>query len=216
MDFDIRELSLENIGAWPEPVKYTVITLCCVFLLVLGYWIDIKGMLESMSTLKTGEKDLRLQIEVKNAEVANLPAYQDQLEQMQKNFTVMLRKLPGRTEIPGLLEDISKIGRANGLAFKWFKPGTEKLLEFYAELPIRIGVVGNYHQLATFVSEVSAMDRIVTLDDFTIKPAAPELVAKSAKTVEADSVEKGLLLMEITAKTYRYNDEPKPKGSEAK
>ena len=137
------------------------------------------------------EQDLRSQFESKQQRAANLDAYKAQLGEMERSFGAMLRQLPGKTEVPNLLVDISQTGLAAGLQEKLFQPGTEKSNGFYAELPIKIKLVGSYHQFGAFVSGIAALPRIVTLDDIQISP------------VDAKGSYDNLT-MDVTAKTYRY------------
>ncbi len=137
------------------------------------------------------ELDLRSQFESKQQRAANLDAYKTQLAEMERSFGAMLRQLPGKTEVPNLLVDISQTGLAAGLQEKLFQPGSEKSNGFYAELPIKIKLVGSYHQFGAFVSGIAALPRIVTLHDIQITP--------TDKSNGYDN-----LTMDVTAKTYRY------------
>ena len=137
------------------------------------------------------EQDLRAQFETKQQRAANLDAYRAQLSEMERSFGAMLRQLPGKTEVPNLLVDISQTGLAAGLQEKLFQPGSEKSNGFYAELPIKIKLVGSYHDFGNFVSGIAALPRIVTLHDIQITP------------VDAKSGYDNLT-MDVTAKTYRY------------
>jgi type IV pilus assembly protein PilO len=139
------------------------------------------------------EQDLRSQFETKQQQAANLDAYKGQLAEMERTFGAMLRQLPGKTEVPNLLVDISQTGLAAGLQEKLFQPANEETKGFYAELPIKIRLVGSYHQFGAFVSGIAALPRIVTLQDIEIKPQG------NGKDPGYDN-----LTMDITAKTYRY------------
>ena len=139
------------------------------------------------------ELDLRTQFENKQQRAANLDAYKQQLGEMERSFGAMLRQLPGKTEVPNLLVDISQTGLAAGLSEKLFQPGPEKSNGFYAELPIKIRLVGSYHQFGAFVSGIAALPRIVTLHDIQISP-----VQEKGAGIYDD------LTMDVTAKTYRY------------
>ena len=149
------------------------------------------------------EADLRTQFENKQQRAANLDAYKAQLAEMERTFGAMLRQLPGKTEVPNLLVDISQTGLAAGLSEKLFQPGPEKSNGFYAELPIKIRLVGSYHQFGAFVSGIAALPRIVTLHDIQISPV-------NEKNGGYDD-----LTMDVTAKTYRYIEDeggkPAPK-----
>jgi type IV pilus assembly protein PilO len=139
------------------------------------------------------ELDLRSQFESKQQRAANLDAYKAQLGEMERSFGAMLRQLPGKTEVPNLLVDISQTGLGAGLQEKLFQPSGEQSKGFYAELPIKIRLVGTYHEFGTFVSGIAALPRIVTLHDIQITPVAGD------KSAGYDH-----LTMDVTAKTYRY------------
>ena len=128
-----------------------------------------------------------------SAPATALEAYKVQMAEMEESFGALLRQLPSDTEVPGLLEDITRTGLGSGLEFSEIKLQPEVVQQFYIELPIKISVVGSYHDLATFVSGVASLPRIVTLHDFEVAPVAAE--AGSSR-----------LAMSILAKTYRYND----------
>ncbi len=206
MNFNIslNELSLENIGIWPKPIKIGTIILLSLVILFLGYKLDISQKLSEFNEAQNQEKTLKESFAMKQHLAVNLAAYQKQLIEIQKKFQFLLEQLPTRSEIPGLLEDISKSGTANGLEFRLFKPLPEKKNDFYSELPIDIAVVGTYHQIAEFISQVAFLDRIVTLHDFTLNILKDE----SANNVSAETTKKidnnGKLLLEVKAKTYRY------------
>jgi type IV pilus assembly protein PilO len=150
-------------------------------------WNDDRPVLQKA---EADELDLRAQFESKQQRAANLDAYKAQLQEMERSFGAMLRQLPGKTEVPNLLVDISQTGLAAGLQEKLFQPGAEKSNGFYAELPIKIKLVGSYHDFGNFVSGIAALPRIVTLHDIQITP------------VDAKSYDN--LTMDVTAKTYRY------------
>lgn len=204
MSFDINELNFEEIGIWPLPVKAAIIGVLCVLILGLAYYFDTRSQLEVLAAAKSQEMDLRENFETKQRQAANLAAYKQQLEEIKQTFGKLLNQLPERTEVPGLLEDISKTGIANGLSFELFKPKPEERKEFYTELPIQIIVLGDYHQLGKFVSDVAALPRIVTLHDFKITEEKKPPTAGASKASDFQSGDE--LSMEVTAKTYRYSE----------
>lgn len=189
---DINELDLNNLGSWPVAVKVIAGALLMAVVLALGYNFHLKDMQDQLDQRRTEEETLKQQFASKAFQAANLDAYKAQMKEMEESFGALLRQLPSDTEVPGLLEDITRTGLGSGLEFEEIKLLPEATQQFYIELPIQISVVGGYHDLATFVSGVSSLPRIVTLHDFEIKPAS------------ADSTSK--LRMTIVAKTYRYND----------
>lgn len=199
---DLKNIDINDIAGWPLPVKIGGIVLICVALLFLGYYFLIADEITQYDTVQQKEQTLRQTFLDKKALAINLPAYRQQMEEMQQTFGTLLRQLPNRTEVPNLLVDITQAGLGRGLSFVLFKPEKEKPLEFYAELPINIKVTGNYHQLGEFVSDIAALPRIVTIGNIDI--------GVDAKT--------NVLTMSAVARTFRYLEpeeiealKPKPK-----
>jgi type IV pilus assembly protein PilO len=188
----LRTLDPRDPGRWPVAVRGFFVALifavCAGFAWYMLVWNEDRPVLQKA---EADEQDLRSQFENKQQRAANLEAYKGQLSEMERSFGTMLRQLPGKTEVPNLLVDISQTGLAAGLQEKLFQPGSEKGNGFYAELPIKIKLVGSYHEFGAFVSGIAALPRIVTLHDIQIAPTAGD---------------KGYdnLTMDVTAKTYRY------------
>ncbi|BCQ58816.1 type IV pilus assembly protein PilO [Pseudomonas protegens] len=192
---DLRELELANLGSWPGPARSLVAALLLLLVLLVGYGFYLSPHLEQLERQRQEETRLRQEFAGKARQGANLPRYQEQLAVIRNSFDLLLRQLPSDTEVPGLLEDISRVGLGSGLAFEEIRLQPEVARQFYVELPIQITVTGAYHDLASFVSGVAGLPRIVTLHDFRIQPVA---VGNPA-----------LLRMSIEARTYRY-DAPEP------
>jgi len=203
---ELKSLDPRDPGRWPLAVRgFCVIVLFAVCTLVFSYmfvWTQDRPVLQKA---EADELDLRTQFENKQQRAANLDAYKGQLAEMEHTFGAMLRQLPGKTEVPNLLVDISQTGLAAGLSEKLFQPGPEKSNGFYAELPIKIRLVGSYHQFGAFVSGIAALPRIVTLHDIQIAPVE----GKSAGNYDN-------LTMDVTAKTYRYIEDEAPKAATKK
>ncbi|MCF7534434.1 type 4a pilus biogenesis protein PilO [Pseudomonas petrae] len=189
---DINDLDINNLGSWPAAVKTIAGALLLALVLAGGYFFYIQDMQAQLDQSRGEETALKEQFATKAYQAANLAAYKSQMVEMENTFGALLRQLPSDTEVPGLLEDITRTGLGSGLEFEEIKLLPEEAQQFYIELPIQITVTGSYHDLATFASGVASLPRIVTLHDFEIKP----LDAKSP----------GKLRMSILAKTYRYND----------
>ncbi len=175
---DINDLDLNNIGSWPAAVKVIVCVLLTAAVLALGYNFHLSDMQAQLEQQAAEEETLKQQFSTKAFQAANLEAYKAQMKEMEESFGALLRQLPSDTEVPGLLEDITRTGLGSGLEFEEIKLLPEVAQQFYIELPIQISVVGGYHDLATFVSGVSSLPRIVTLHDFEIKPVAPGSTSK--------------------------------------
>ena len=209
---NLSDLTLENMGSWPLAVKVFFCSFVFVMVLFCGYYFDIADAIIDLDSAARKEVNLRAEFENKQAQSASLQAYKLQLREIRQSFGALLRQLPSKTEVPGLLEDISKSGIASGLEFKSFSPSMEVRHDFYAELPITIEVVGTYHQFGEFISRISALDRIVTLHDFIIKPVEVGPPNPSAKEKPDAKVRVGnQLVMQLTAKTYRYMDDAEVK-----
>ena len=191
-DIDFNDLDTSNIGSWPAAVKTIAGALLMVLVLALGYNFFISDMENQLEAKREEEATLKEQFASKARLSANLELYTQQMKEMENTFGVLLRQLPSDTEVPGLLEDITRTGLGSGLEFEEIKLLPEVTQQFYIELPIQITVTGAYHDLATFVSGVAGLPRIVTLHDFELAPADKEGGPK--------------LRMSILAKTYRYND----------
>lgn len=192
---NFNELTLENVGQWPLPIKIGVVLGVGILVIVLGYMLIIKANFEEYATLGTKEEALKKEFETKQHQASNINTYRNQLKIMDERFGTMLRQLPTKNEMPDLLEEISKTGVTSGLKFQLFAPQPEVVHDFYIELPIKITVVGTYFQLATFISRVAQMNRIVTLHDFSIEGES----SKDKQVLSEDE-----LVMNITAKIYRY------------
>lgn len=192
---DVNALDINDIGRAPLWLRIVLIALIFVLVTAGGlYQFVIKAKKPELERVKTQETSLRTEFEGKQRKAANLDAYKNQLANMETNFGAMLKQLPGRTEIPSLLVDISQTGLANGLEEELFQPGPETAREVYVEKPITIRLRGDYHELGSFVSGIASLPRIVVLED--VKIDAPQ-------NIEIDDD----LTMSVTAKTFRYLDE---------
>jgi len=198
---ELRNLDFNNVGTWSRAAKITVACMSSLIIAFAGYWLFIRDQYTTLEQIRAQEGELRAAFEAKQQKVANLDAYKQQLEQMRISFGTLLRQLPSQTEIANLLQDISQTRVAVGLDEDLFKPEAERPKEFYAEAPIKIRMIGTYHQFGEFASGLAALPRIVTLDGIDIKPAGKD----------AD----GKLVMDATAMTYRYLAQDGHKATEA-
>lgn len=195
----LRTLDMKDVGRWP--FVFRAIAVAIIFLVVAvggTYYFVWRDMIPQLEQAKQQEVDLRATFESRQKLAANLEAYKAQLAEVEQTFGAMLRQLPGETEVPSLLVDISQTGLAAGLEERLFQPLAEVSREAYSELPIRMQVVGTYHELGNFVSGVVALPRIVTLHDISLRP-------EQQRGGQAEPG--GRLIMNLTAKTYRYLEE---------
>lgn len=172
-NLDLRDVDLGNIGEWPLLGRALVILVLLVLIFAAGYFIVIRGQLEDLSASRQQETVLKQRFERKQHLAVGLKAYQVQLAEMRKSFGELLAKLPSKNEIDDLLRDISQTAQQDGLDQKLFQPQGEEDKGFYAAKPIKMEYVGGFQQIAKFVSDVSALSRIVTLRNFVLKPVKP-------------------------------------------
>lgn len=201
-DLNLQNLRADNIGSWPVPVKGFFIVLTALLVLGGGWYMDTQDQRDALLKVEKQELDLKRDFEAKQKKAVNLEPLKMQLEDIKQSFGDMLRRLPNKTEVAGLLVDISQQGLGAGLEFELFKPGAEQPAEFYVQLPIQIRVTGSYHQFGRFISGVADLPRIVTQHDVRIRNVS------KGKNVDR-------LTMETTARTYRYMDEEE-EAAEAK
>ena len=191
---ELQSLDVNDVGRWPLAFRAAVIVIVFIAVSFAGIWFTIiKDKAPQLKRAEAAEQELRVTFENKQRKAANYDAYKAQLAQIEQSFGTMLRQLPGETEIPSLIVDISQTGLASGLQEKLFQPQGEIPKDFYAEKPIKIQLSGGYHEIAKFVSGVAALPRIVTLHNIVITP-------------EEQGVYDSLSL-EVTAQTYRYIEE---------
>ena len=189
---DLRRLDPKKIGSWPILPKVGVLFITLVLIIFASYWFDWKAQIDSIDQEKLKEEGLRKTFLTKKSEAINLPAYQKQLEDIEKQFGALLKQLPGKSEMDALLTDINQAGLGRGLQFELFKPAVQETRrDFYAELPITIKVSGNYHDIGAFASDIGKLSRIVTLENIALASASKG----------------GGLVLDATAKTFRYLDD---------
>ena len=196
--FKLNELDFNNIGAWPQQAKVVFCVLLAAFILIMAYLLLIRGKVDELRGLEGQESTLRKQFEDEQGKAANLEPLRQQLAQMEQVLQQMLRQLPSKTEMPDLIIDISQTALSSGLASELFQPGPETPKEFYAEKPIALRMLGNYHQFGAFVSGVASLPRVVilTMHDISLKPKDGKVITRG-----------GPLELSGTVKTYRYLDE---------
>ena len=188
---DLRGLDTQDPGRWPLPFRIVAVGIAFVAVVAFGfYFFVLNSDKPILDRAKQQELELRAAFEDRQRKAANFDSYRSQLAEIERDFGAMLRQLPGKTEVPSLLVDISQTALGAGLEEKVWQPTGEIQKDFYAELPIKLRYTGSYHELGNFVSGIAALPRIVTLHDIQIRP------------VSANNTED--LTLDVTAKTYRY------------
>lgn len=187
---ELNKLDLKTLADWPLPTKLAALALLFLAIVAAGWWFDWRGGMETLDAGKQKETELRAVFTTKKNQAVNLDAYTRQLEDIKQAFGALLKQLPNKQEMDALITDVNQAGLGRGLQFDLFKPQPETVSEFYAETPIQVKVTGGYHDIAAFVSDVSKLSRIVTLQDIAMEPA-----------------KSGVLNMDAVVKTYRYLDD---------
>ena len=199
---DLRGLDPRDPGLWPLAVRAGVIALAFIVVSLVGLYLVVwSNQREELQRFEAEESELRNQYREKHGKAVNLELYKQQLADIERSFGAMLRQLPGKTEVPNLLVDISQTGLAAGLTQQLFQPQPQQNQDFYAELPIKIRLTGSFHQFGEFVSGIAALPRIVTLHDVEVKSIAQGSYDQ--------------LQLDVTARTYRYLDEEELASAEA-
>ena len=195
---ELRDLDFNDIGSAPVSVRYVILGFLLVIILAIGYFLLIKAKTEQLEVVKQKEVALRVDFENKQEKAANLEAYEVQLAEMQELLETMFRQLPSKTEMDKLLVDVSQTALGAGIDVQLFQPNAERLHDFYAERPISVRMLGDYHQFGEFVSGVASLPRVVilTMHDISLRRAA-----------KSDVGGDGRLILEGSVRTYRYIDE---------
>jgi type IV pilus assembly protein PilO len=198
---ELRDLDFNDIGSAPVSVRYVILGFLLVIILGIGYWLLIKAKVEQLELVQNIENTLRIDFEAKQAKAANLESYEIQLAEMQELLETMFRQLPSKTEMDKLLVDVSQTALGAGIDVQLFQPNAEAFHDFYAERPISVRMLGDYHQFGEFVSGVASLPRVVilTMHDIALRRATDRDVGANAGD--------GRLILEGTVKTYRYIDE---------
>jgi len=187
---ELNKLDLKTLADWPLPTKLAALAILFVAIVAAGWWFDWRGGMETLDAAKQKDAELSSVFTTKKNQAINLEAYKKQLADIEQAFGALLKQLPNKQEMDALITDVNQAGLGRGLQFDLFKPQAETVSEFYAETPINVKVTGGYHDIAAFVSDVSKLSRIVTLQNIALVPAKD-----------------GVLNMDAVVKTYRYLDD---------
>ena len=209
----LQQLDFKDIGRWPFLFRALGVLVVFVFMTILLVWWFVwsdNGNRPQLLKARAEQVSLWNTFDQKQRKASNLEAYRQQLAEIERTFGAMLRQLPGKTEVPSLLVDISQTGLAAGLQERLFQPGTETRKDFYAELPIKIQLTGGYHEFGLFVSGIAALPRIVTLHDIEITRGTARAASRRGTPAPTDE-----LTLNLTANTYRYLDEGETAGPAA-
>lgn len=191
--FDLRELDFGSPGTWSPRRKIAMASAWLGLVLVLGYSLLLEPQVARLQQQQDAQVVLKAEFESRAAQVANLDAYEMQMRELQATFSALLKQLPAQAEVPGLLDEVSRLGMATGLVIEHIQWLPEVLQPFYSELPLQMTLAGGYHDLGLFVSALASLPRIVTLHDFSWAPL--------------NGADGGQLRMTLMARTYRTHDQ---------
>ncbi|MCX7239862.1 MAG: type 4a pilus biogenesis protein PilO [Burkholderiales bacterium] len=184
-----RDLDPKDPSLWPALPRYTLFVVTAVVVVVALWFLWLSGSQELLQTEVDKEVKLKADYKTKLTKAVNLDVLKKQREQVQQYVTQLEKQLPSKSEMDALLSDINQAGLGRSLQFDLFRPGQVVVKDYYAELPIALKVSGRYHDIGAFASDIANLSRIVTLNNLSIAPK-PD----------------GSLLLESTAKTFRYLD----------
>ncbi|HYD55435.1 MAG TPA: type 4a pilus biogenesis protein PilO [Burkholderiales bacterium] len=188
---EFKRTNWNDPGTWHFAPKILVLLAILIGIPVAGFFADTQSQLEELERGAGEEAKLKTDYVDKKKQAVNLDLHRQQLREIDTQFGALLRQLPNKSQMDALLVDINQAGLGRGLQFELFKPApSETQREFYAELPITIKVVGTYHDMGAFASDVGQLSRIVTLNDVSIGAGRD-----------------GILTMDATARTFRYLDD---------
>ena len=191
--FDLRELDFGSTGTWSPRRKIAVASAWLGLLLVLGYSLLLEPQVARLQQQQDAQVALKAEFESRAAQAANLDAYEIQMRELQATFSALLKQLPAQAEVPGLLDEVSRLGMASGLVIEHIQWLPDVLQPFYSELPLQMSLTGGYHDMGLFVSALASLPRIVTLHDFSLSPL--------------NGADGGQLRMTLLARTYRTHDQ---------
>lgn len=188
---ELRQLDINNAGNWPVAFKVSAMVILFIVIMVAGYFFIWEEQIETLENAQAQEETLKTTYLTKKRSAVNLSALREQLKDIEQSLSALLKQLPDKSEMEALLVDINQAGLGRGLQFELFKPAVNETINaFYAELPISVRVIGGYHDIGAFASDVAQLPRIVTLNDISIAPGND-----------------GKLVLDAVAKTFRYLDE---------
>lgn len=188
---ELRQLDINNAGNWPVAFKVSAMVILFIVIMVAGYFFVWEEQIGTLENAQTQEETLKTTYLTKKRSAVNLSALWQQLKDIEQSLSALLKQLPDKSEMEALLVDINQAGLGRGLQFELFKPAVNETINaFYAELPISVRVIGGYHDIGAFASDVAQLPRIVTLNDISITPGND-----------------GKLVLDAIAKTFRYLDE---------
>lgn len=188
---DFRYMNPNDPGAWKLVPKVAVLFGIFLVILILGWWFVWSDQLADLDTKEREEITLKEQFVLKKGQAVNLDLYTQQLSDIDRSFGALLKQLPNKSEMEALLIEVNQAGLGRGLQFELFRPSSEQMKDFYAELPILVKVNGSYHDFGAFASDIGKLPRIVTLNNLSIAPMK----------------DSGVLTMDATIKTFRYLDD---------
>ncbi len=188
-----RGLDTRDPSSWPALPRYALLALAAAVVVIILWFAWLKGVDEELSADEAKEQTLRADYRVKLQKAVSLEELKKQRVQVLQYVNLLEKQLPSKAEMDALLSDINQAGLGRSLQFDLFRPGQLVVKDYYAELPIAVRVTGRYHDIGAFTSDIAHLSRIVTLNNLSVAPST-------------DKDKSGALVLEATAKTFRYLD----------
>lgn len=198
---------LDRIAKAPPAMKYGGLAGIVLLLSALNFFLVIQPLQDQIGEQQNQQRALDRQLAEKQEIAQNLNERRREMDILEQKLAEALTELPEKKDIDELLAQLNDVGRKSGLEISRVEPGAETTATFFARIPVKMAVSGNYHEIAMFLQEIANMRRIVNVNN--IKLSSP--VLKNEKVV---------LNSEFLATTFRFVEQPKtipaPAGSDAK
>lgn len=186
-----RNLNWNQPWSLPPVPKLLLMVAVPIAILATAWGVDWRSQYEDLDAGAREEQQLKEQYKLKKSQAINLDLYREQLREINTTFGALLKQLPNKSQMEALIVEVNQAGLGRGLQFELFKPASQETMkEFYAELPISLKILGNYHDIGAFATDIGQLSRIVTLNDIAL-------------VVSRD----GNLTLDTVAKTFRYLDD---------
>ncbi len=177
MDFGLDQLqtAVERFSKLPKPYRLAIGPVIAVLIVAAYVYLSFLPARQQLEVLRGEALEQQRKLNEVRSVAANLPKFEEELENLENELTRALRRLPDSKELPVLLTDITTLGKNAGLEFTAFRPQSESVKNFYAEVPIEIEFTGRFHDIAAFFDEIARLPRIVNVSELkmTIMQANP-------------------------------------------
>jgi type IV pilus assembly protein PilO len=191
-------LTIDSVLKLPTPKKVLILVIILCAMAGLYLWRFFLPSQEKLSAVQREGSKLENELNNSKAIARDLEKYNEQVAKLNEELKNVLTQLPNEREIPEILKTISSLGKESNLEFTLFKPRPEQPQQFFANVPIDLVALGNYHNVGIFFDKVSKLPRIINVVDFNLTKA------KDAKDLKGKSENETLLKTSCMIRTYRF------------